>query len=158
MMEARDWPSTTHALPDPEADRQFYEGVPSRRLAAWVFDLLIILAIGVPIAIFFGLATIGFGFALFPFIIAAVGFIYRSVTIAGGSSTWGMRIMGIELRKFDGERLDPLTAVLHTLIYTASFSVIVIQFVSCGAMLATRYGQGIPDLVLRTTAINRPAD
>ena len=44
-------------LPDPDLDRQFYEGVPARRLAAWFVDLAIILAVGVPLALVFGLAT-----------------------------------------------------------------------------------------------------
>ena len=30
-------------LPDPQRDRQFYEGVPARRLAAWFVDLAIVL-------------------------------------------------------------------------------------------------------------------
>jgi hypothetical protein len=34
----------------------------------------------------------------------------------------------------------------------------VVQVVSCIAILTTRYGQSIPDLVLRTTVINRPED
>ena len=53
-------------LPDPEHDRQFYDGVPARRLVAWFIDLAIVLAVGVPVAVVFGLVTLGFGFALFP--------------------------------------------------------------------------------------------
>jgi hypothetical protein len=34
----------------------------------------------------------------------------------------------------------------------------VVQLVSCIAMVGTRFGQGLPDLILGTTAINRPAD
>jgi hypothetical protein len=30
--------------------------------------------------------------------------------------------------------------------------------VSCMAIVGTRYGQGLPDIILRTTAINRPVD
>ena len=33
-----------------------------------------------------------------------------------------------------------------------------LQLVSCLAILGTRYRQGIPDIILGTTAINRPAD
>jgi uncharacterized RDD family membrane protein YckC len=145
-------------LPDPDRDRQFYEGVPARRLAAWVFDLMVILAIGVPVAVLFGLATFGFGFALFPLVVAGVGFLYRTATIAAGSATLGMRFLGIELRRRDGTRFDLTTALLHTAIYTVAFSVILLQLVSCVAIITTRYGQGLPDIVLRTTAINRPAD
>jgi uncharacterized RDD family membrane protein YckC len=145
-------------LPDPDRDRQFYEGVPARRLAAWVFDLAVILAIGVPLAVVFGLATFGFGFALFPMVVAAVGFLYRTATIAGGSATWGMRVMGLELRRHDGTRFDLATAVMHAAIYTVAVSVVVLQLLSCATILSTRYRQSIADLVLRTTAINRPAD
>jgi uncharacterized RDD family membrane protein YckC len=157
-MYASDFAGPMAGLPDPERDRQFYDGVPARRLAAWVFDLAIILAIGVPVAIVFGLATFGFGFALFPLVVASVGFLYRTASIASGSATWGMRFMGIELRRHDGSRFDLTTALLHTGIYTVSFSVIVLQIISCGAILTTRYGQGLNDIILRTTAINRPAD
>ncbi len=145
-------------LPDPEMDRQFYDGVPGRRLAAWVIDLFIILAMGVPFAVLFGLLTLGFGFAIFPLLVAGVGFLYRAATITMGSATWGMWMMGIELRRADGSRFDFLTALLHTAIYTFSFGVVILQFASCVAMVGTRYGQGLPDLILRTTAINRPAD
>ena len=158
MHDARSYQGLLHGLPDPELDRQFYEGVPARRLAAWFVDLAVILAVGVPLALVFGLATLGFGFALFPLIVASVGFVYRTATIASGSATWGMRAMGIELRRGDGSRFDFMTALLHTGIYTIAIGVLVLQLVSCVAMLATRYGQGIPDLVLGTTAINRPAD
>ena len=145
-------------LPDPEHDRQFYTGVPLRRLTAWFIDLAIILAVGVPLALFFGLATLGFGFFLFPLIVAGVGFFYRTATLAGASATPGMRFVGIELRRGDGTRFDLPTAVFHTAFYTACISVIVLQLVSCLTILGSRYGQSLPDFVLGTTAIRRPVD
>jgi uncharacterized RDD family membrane protein YckC len=145
-------------LPDPELDPQFYEGVLSRRLVAWVVDVMLILAVGVPLAIVFGLATLGLGFAVFPLIVAGTGFLYRTITIAGGSATWGMRLVGIELRRHDGSRFDFVTALLHTTLYTVAMGMVLVQMASVIAMLGTRHGQGLPDLVLRTTAINPPAD
>ncbi len=145
-------------LPDPERDPQFYEGVQPRRLAAWVVDVLVALAFGLPVALLFGLATLGLGFFLFPLIVMGAGFLYRWATIAGGSATWGMRLMGIELRRGDGARLDAGTAFLHTLIYTFAIGLVALQFLSVVGMLATRYGQGLPDLILRTAMINRPVD
>jgi uncharacterized RDD family membrane protein YckC len=145
-------------LPDPDRDGQFYEGVPARRLAAWAVDALVVLAVGVPVATLFGLLTLGFGFALFPLVLTAVSYLYRTTTITSRSATWGMRAFGIELRRHDGTRFDFATAALHTAIYTVSFTVIVLQAISCMAMAGTRYGQGLPDIILRTTAINAPAD
>jgi uncharacterized RDD family membrane protein YckC len=157
-MHAYDYSGPMSGLPDPERDRQFYEGVPARRLVAWFVDLAIILAIGVPVAVFFGIATFFFGFALFPLIVAVVGFFYRTATIAGGSATWGMRFTGIELRRGDGTRFDLATALAHTAIYTVCFAVVVLQIVSCATIVGTRYHQSLADLILGTTAINRPAD
>jgi uncharacterized RDD family membrane protein YckC len=149
---------TLPGLPDPELDPQFYRGVPLRRFAAWLIDVTIILLVGVPLAFLFGIFTLGFGFAAFPLILAGIGFAYRVGTITDRSATWGMRIMGIEFRRGDGARFDFLTALGHVAIYTVSIAFVLVQLVSCLAMLGTRYGQGLPDMALRTTAINRPVD
>lgn len=145
-------------LPDPDRDQRFYAGVPSRRLAAWVVDVIVALGIGVPLALVFGLMTLGFGLALFPLILLGVGFFYRVATLASGSATWGMRLMGIELRRQDGTRFDLTAAFLHTALYTVCIGVMILQVASIVGMLGTRYGQGLPDLVLRSAMINRPAD
>ena len=134
-------------LPDPELDRRFYAGVRLRRFTAWVIDVVIILLVGVPVATLFGL------------VIAAIGFIYRAALLAGPSSaTLGMRFTGIEFRRGNGERFDGTTALLHTAIYTVCIGSGVLQLVSCLTILGTRYRQSIADIILGTTAINRPAD
>lgn len=145
-------------LPDPDRDQRFYAGVPSRRLAAWVVDVIVTLGIGVPLALVFGLMTLGVGLALFPLILLGVGFFYRVATIASGSATWGMRLMGVELRRQDGTRFDLTAAFLHTALYTVCIGVMILQVASVVGMLGTRYGQGLPDLVLRSAMINRPTD
>lgn len=145
-------------LPDPDRDQQFYEGVPGRRLAAWFVDLGVALLIGLPLALAFGVLTLGFGFVLFFFILAGVDFLYRVTTIASGSATWGMRLMGIELRRNDGTRFDLVSAFLHTALYVFCWGFLVLQAASVVGMLGTRHGQGLPDLILRSAMINRPAD
>lgn len=143
-------------LPDPDTQSEFYDGVTSRRLVAWVIDVLITLAIGVPIAIVFGLVTLGIGFAAFPLVIAGTSIVYRTTTIAHASATWGMRAMGIELRRHDGGRLDPLFAFLHSAGYVFCITVFPLQIVSCIMILTLRYGQSLQDIFLRTAMINRP--
>ena len=145
-------------LPDPDLAPQFYEGVPMRRLAAWLVDAAVVLLIGVPLALLFGLLTLGFGFVLFPAIVGGSGLLYRTLTLASGSATWGMRFTGIEFRRHDGTRLDPLFAVLHTGASAIVLGVVVLQVVSCGTIVWTRYRQSLADIILGTTAINRPAD
>jgi uncharacterized RDD family membrane protein YckC len=145
-------------LPDPEIDRQFYDGVPARRLAAWCVDFVIVVALSIVLVPVFGILTLGLGFVMAPLVFMAISFVYRVATISARSATWGMRLMGIELRRGDGHRLDPLFAVLHVGLYTACVALPLLALVSMVAVLVTRYQQTLPDILLRTTAINRPED
>ncbi len=141
-------------LPDPIAQPEFYAGVPTKRFLAWLVDSLLIIAFCVLGVIL----TLGIGFFFLPALVLVIGLIYRTATLAHGSATWGMALMAIELRRHDGTRLDPLTAGLHTLGYSASMAFVVPQVVSVLMMLAGNRGQGLSDLVLGTAMINRRAD
>lgn len=143
-------------LPHPDYDAQFYAGVPAKRALAWLMDSIVIAVLSVAATALFGIVTLGLGFMLFPAILFLVSFLYRWLTIAGGSATWGMRFMGIELRSRSGDRLDPLTAAVHTGIFLFLMASMIGWALTVTAILVTRYNQGLPDLVLGTTAINRP--
>lgn len=140
-------------LPDPVSQASFYDSVPTKRLLAFVVDLIIIVvlsALVVPLTAFAGIF-------FFPFIVAVVSFAYRVVTIANGSATLGMRLMGIEFRTSKGERFDLGYALLHTLMFTAWGLMFIIQVASVILMLTTARKQGLTDLILGTAAINRPS-
>ena len=139
-------------LPDPEMDSQFYEKVPSRRLVAWVFDGIITFGMTFLISVL----TIGLGFFIFPFIWLVVGFLYRTFTISSKSSTWGMRMVGIEFRDKDGQKLSSGLALAHTLIFIIGTGFFFVQLLSIVLILTSRYGQSVQDMILGTTAINRP--
>lgn len=140
-------------LPDPEFGAGFYADVAPKRLLAWVVDtLLVILA---TLAAVLMTALIGLFFV--PVIFLTLSFLYRYVTIARGSATWGMRLAAIEFRTLQGARLDRATAFVHTLGYTLSVAFVLPQLVSIALMLTTARGQGLSDLILGTAAINRAA-
>ncbi len=141
-------------LPDPALKPQFYEGVLMKRALAWIIDVVMIAVLCLLILPF----TAFLGIFIFPLMMLVVGFIYRWFTIAGRSSTWGMRMMGIELRDHDGLRLQSGTALGHTLGYTISVAVAPLQLISVLMMIVTDRKQGLTDLLLGTTALNRPAD
>jgi uncharacterized RDD family membrane protein YckC len=145
-------------LPDPERNADFYRGVPSRRLAAWVVDFLIVAAMSVVVIPVFGILTLGFGFFAAPVVFATLSFVYRVATINNRSATWGMRLMGIELRRSDGGRFDFGTALGHVGLYTVSLLLTIPLLLSAIAVLSTRYQQTLHDIVLGTTAINAPED
>jgi uncharacterized RDD family membrane protein YckC len=138
-------------LPDPERHAAFYADVPAKRLLAWLVDSVLVLGLTLVAVLF----TAFIGLFFLPFLWLALSFAYRSVTIARDSATWGMRFAGIELRNFRGERLSAVEAVMHTGLHLACMSFLLPQLASIVAMLITPRGQGLPDLALATTALNR---
>jgi uncharacterized RDD family membrane protein YckC len=140
-------------LPDPVRQSAFYDSVTLKRGLAWIVDSII-----VAILVFIALAFTAFLGAFFFFAFwMVISFAYRVVTIANGSATWGMRLMAIEFRDWRGEKLDFGQAFMHTLGYTVAVSVAPLQIVSIVCMFATERGQGLSDLLLGTTALNKRA-
>jgi len=140
-------------LPDPHTQPQFYDAVPSKRLVAWIIDMVLIILmclVIVPLTAFAGLF-------FFPLLMVLVGFVYRVVTLANGSATWGMRFVAIELRTADGTRFNTAMALLHTAGYTLSLAFPILQVISVIMMLTSARGQGLSDQALGTVALNRRA-
>lgn len=141
----------TTALPDPYTHAEMYADVPSKRLIAWGVDFLAIAAMTlvlVPITLFTALLYL-------PFLWLMVSFLYRWTTLTTGGATWGMRFTSIEFREGNGQRLDTLTAFLHTLGYHVSIAIFPLQLVSIALMLMSERKQGLTDHILGTVALNR---
>ncbi len=139
------------SLPDPDANPEFYDSIPTKRLVAWIIDSALIIAFCIAVLIL----TLGIAMFFLPPLVLVVGFVYRTSTLARGSATWGMALMAMEIRRHDGARLDWLTAMLHTLGYTMSVAFFVPQVISVLMMLISARAQGLTDHVLGTVAINR---
>jgi len=141
----------TPGHPDPDRLPAFYGGVPGKRVIAWLIDWVVasvIAALLLPLTLFLGLFV-------FPVMVAVVGFVYRWSTLAGGSATWGMRLMAIELRDTDGLRLDGATAFWHVALHYGLLIVSPGLVISGVVTLMTPKRQGLHDLVLGTVALNR---
>ena len=145
------------SIPDPHSRPDFYDSVPSKRLIAWIVDIgltgVLASVISIPFALF-GIVLI-VPLLFIPVIWACTGFVYRWMTISSGSATWGMRLMSIELRDRDGGRLDGSTAFLHTAGTYISFAICPLQLVSMASMALTDRGQGLTDMILGTTMLNK---
>lgn len=140
-------------LADPITQPQFYRDVATKRLLAWVIDTIIILLISLLIVPFTAFVAVFFIFGL----MTIVGFVYRVITLATGSATWGMRLMAVEIRGAGGERLDFGQAFLHTLGYTISWAVAPAQLISIVLMATSNRGQGLTDHLMGSAAMNRKA-
>lgn len=140
---------TIHVIP-PE---RLYADVAPRRAIAWLIDTVVIAAITallIPLTGFLALFFLG-GLYL------AVSFVYRWLTLANAAGTLGMRLMGLTLRDRFGDRVDGLTAFLHTLGFVLSVAFVVPQVISVVLMAFTRAHQGVSDIVLGTALVNESA-
>ena len=139
--------------PDPETHPQFYDGVALKRLLAWVVDVTLIALVCVVLLPF----TAFTGVFFFPAMMMLVGYVYRLVTLANGSATWGMRLMAIEFRDAGDAPFDFVSAFLHTSGYALSVAMTPLQLISMVMMATTPRAQGLTDMILGTVAINRRA-
>ncbi|NBO21043.1 MAG: RDD family protein [Rhodobacteraceae bacterium] len=137
------------AQPDPIRHAEFYEGVTFRRAVAFVIDLVVIglltalaVMISALVALFFLPATV-----------LVISFLYRWVTLAGGSATLGMRAAGITFLDRYGQPFDAGVALAHTLGYSMAMAFVLPQILSVALMCLSARGQGLVDLVLGSVAI-----
>ena len=138
-------------LADPVTQPQFYRDVAGKRLLAWIVDTVLITLICLLIVPFTAFIALFFFLGL----MAVVGFVYRVMTLTGGSATLGMRLFAIEFRDREGRCFDLGTAFLHTVGYTISWAVAPLQLISIVLMATSGRGQGLTDMVLGTAALNR---
>lgn len=141
-------------LPDPDLRPDFYAGTVSKRLAAWVIDLILVAlltTVAVVLSAFLALFVL-------PLLWLVMDASYRTITLANRSATLGQRLMGIEFRDRNGRRFDLAHAGLHTLGYLVSMSFVLPQVISVVLMLTGARGQSLTDIVLGSAAINRPAE
>ncbi|MBE9475510.1 MAG: RDD family protein [Proteobacteria bacterium] len=147
--------STTHdlnGLPDPVVDRQFYQGVPFKRLIAWFIDFIIITLIAAALV----LVSFGAGAFIFPMLLFFTNIAYRIFTLSRNSATLGMIVTGVEIRNRFGNKLNLTEAAWHTGLYTGLSLLFFTLVISMVMMLVNARGQGLHDYFLGTTAINRP--
>lgn len=147
-MSTRTW-----HIPDPHDQQEFYADVPMKRLLAWLVDTVLTLLLVVLLVLLTAFTALLIVVPLY----LAVSLAYRTVTLANGSATLGMRLFAIEFRTLDGTRLDGSQAFLHSLGYSISCSLPVLQFASIVMMLSTARGQGLTDMIMGTVALNRKA-
>ncbi|MEM7547308.1 MAG: RDD family protein [Pseudomonadota bacterium] len=148
-----DWLNRVRGLPDPVADRQFYDGVALRRLMAFFIDVMLVWGGALVVVVL----TFGLGLFILGFIVAVIDLAYRVITISNRSATFGMRAMRIELRNSDGRPFSFGEALLHTLLFYLSLTIFLAHLVSLFMMAGTSLGRGLHDLPLGSAMINSPA-
>lgn len=114
---------------DPAANPELFEGVPARRVIAFVVDLVILSIPVVFMAIFIfaiGVVTLGLGFVLYGLLPAASviwALVYYGLCFGSPrSATIGMRVMDLEMRTWYGAPAYFLLGAVHAVAFWVSVS------------------------------------
>ena len=146
---------------DPFSNPELFDGVLSRRVVAFLIDLIIIsipvLLAGVFIFIF-GLLTLGLGWALYWLMSPATviwALVYYGVTLgAPASATIGMRVMDLEMRTWYGSPAYFVLGTVHAIVFWISVS-----FCTPLILLVGFFNERhrlLHDILIGTVVINNP--
>ena len=127
LTQTATYPGTTLAF-GPASVPEAYEGVRTRRIFAFLIDAVFILfwmLLATLVIGLFGLVTFGLGWLLFPLVWPFVAIIYTMITLGGRhSATPGMRMMGLRMHAWDGDRMHPVHALVHAIGFWLSVTVL----------------------------------
>lgn len=140
------------------SDSALYDGILWRRVGAYFFDAVLILAINIALHVlllFLGFLTFGLSWLLLgPVTYLTVGLAYGTLFLGGGEgATPGMRLFDIEARGLNGGRPDYFQAFLMTALFYAtvpltSFLILIVAFF-------TEHNRTAHDLLSGITVIRR---
>jgi uncharacterized RDD family membrane protein YckC len=108
-------------LPDPATNPELYEGVLTRRVLAFLVDMVIVgIALGVATIVggIIGFLTFGIGWLVTLVVLPVIVIGYYAVTLGSPArATIGMQMMDIVLTPTRGQPLDGPVAFVHTLLF-----------------------------------------
>jgi uncharacterized RDD family membrane protein YckC len=147
-----------HAF-DPDLEPELFRGVLTRRVFAFLIDLVVLsvpVILGYIFIAVFGLITLGLGWVLFwlawpASVIWAV--VYYGASLGGPrSATIGMRVMDLELRTFYGAPGYFVLGAMHAVLFWVSVSFLSPLVLLVGLFNGRR--RLLHDIVLGTVVIN----
>ncbi|MCT4656783.1 MAG: RDD family protein [Cohaesibacter sp.] len=144
---------------DPETRPALFDGVLSRRVLAFLFDVVMIcalVAVSSVVVGFLGILTFGLGWLLYGILVPLVAVSYTALTLGGSrAATPGMRMMGLEMRLWYGAKPYLLLAIMHSFL----FWFIHVAFTPFMLLLAlfSRRGQLLHDMILGSMILDRDA-
>ena len=150
-----------HAF-DPWLQPELFRGVLTRRVLAFLIDLVVI-SIPVILAIIFiaifGVVTLGLGWVLFWLVSPASviwALIYYGATLGGPhSATMGMRVMDLQLRTWYGAPSYFVLGAMHAVLFWVSVSFLTPLILLVGLFNGRR--RLLHDIILGTVVINSSA-
>ncbi|TMJ06398.1 MAG: RDD family protein [Alphaproteobacteria bacterium] len=144
---------------DPAVQPELFEGVPARRVVAFLIDVVVIAVPLIFVAIFifmFGLVTLGLGWFLF-FLYGPItviwALVYYGLTFGSpASATIGMRMVDLEMRTWYGEPCYFVLGAVHAIAFWLTLSFLT-PFVLLVALFNDRR-RLLHDMLVGTVVIN----
>lgn len=156
-LDGRDRNSDTFAF-DPVTQPWLFDGVRTRRILAFLLDLVVLtifISIGAVIVGLLGLLTFGLGWLLFAVLAPLVAIAYIGFTMGGPkSATPGMQAMGIEMRLWHGGPMYGLLAVVHALCFYFAMGTGLLWLLLLGTSLFSSTKRCLHDVILGSVVIN----
>jgi uncharacterized RDD family membrane protein YckC len=139
------------------ADDARLDGVRTRRVYAFLIDALIVFLISIPVSIvifLLGIFTLGLGFALYFIMFPTLAIAYVAYTMGSeDQATVGMKANDIYLSHLDGGKIDPMTAIVHSVLFWAG-NAMLSPLVLLVTLLSDRK-RTLHDLLLGTIVLRR---
>ncbi len=146
---------------DPDVQPELFEGVLSRRIVAFIIDVIII---SIPVALafifiaVFGVITFGLGWLLF-WLVSPLSVVwalfYYGMTLGGpNSATIGMRVMDLQMRTWYGAPTYFLLGAVHAVIFWLTVSMLTPFVLLVGLFNGRR--RLLHDMLIGTVVINNP--
>lgn len=146
---------------DPAANPELFEGILTRRIVAFVIDLIVLTIPAILAVLFiflFGLVTFGLGWLLYGLLWPAWvvwALLYYGLTLGSmASATLGMRAMDIEMRTWYGAPAYFVLGAAHAVVYWVSVSFLTPLILLVGLFDARR--RLLHDMLVGTVLINNP--
>lgn len=136
-------------------DWRMYQGVRTNRIFAFLIDYVIVFFLCIPVAILvfvLGVATLGLGWMLYGIMFPVVALAYVATTLGGPrQATKGMQMMGLKLERLNGEKVDGLLAIVHTVLFWG-LNVVLTPLILLATLFLDRK-RTVHDLLLGTVVV-----
>ena len=112
--------------PNPVADPEYFDGIPIKRVVAYIVDVFVIAIFAAAVAVIAFVPVVLTLGMLKPFVVGVIALIpltYHTLLIGGDrSATVGMRLLGIEVRTIDGVKPGYVVALIQTVLFYVTIS------------------------------------
>ena len=143
--------------PLPSAAPRLFDGLLPRRCMAYLIDVFLIAVFGICLAFaltLIGILSLGLLSPLAAVILALWPLSYHSFFLANRGSTPGMKIFGLEVRTWDGQRVALIQAIVLTILFYVSVS-LTAWLILLIALFNSR-GRTLHDIMANTLVVRSP--